>query len=341
MQFIWSWLSPVLLIIPLLTILYIRALHRRARFPLRYSSILLSKQAVEKNSRVRRHLPAAYFIASLAVMLIALLRPVYIVTLPKQEGTVLLALDVSGSMRAEDMKPNRFEAMRTAAREFIKRQSPDTHLGIVAFSGYAQLVFPPSTERDGALEAINRFTMQRGTAVGSAILVSLDAIFEFHNISAPTQSTPYGAMPEPAGKTLPPGTHIPAIIVLLTDGQSVNGPSPIAAARQAADFGIRVYTIGAGTTQGVTLQFGGGGGGGAGFRTALDEKSLKEIAEITGAEYFHASDETALEKIFANLDTQFILRTQRMEITALFTALAVITALIGGALSLLWFNRLP
>jgi Ca-activated chloride channel family protein len=348
MQFLWSWILPATIIIPLLIAAYIWAQRRRARFALRYSSLSLVKEAMGKGPGIRRHIPPLLFLLGIAAMLVALARPVAVATLPQQEGTVMLAIDVSGSMRADDMKPSRLEAAKAAARAFIAKQSPNTRIGIVAFSTIAALVQAPTTDRAAALAAVDRLMHERRTAVGSAILTSLDAIFEKPTTddmpmskpalsSAPAPKTTLSSGPTPTPTPVPRGTHVPAIIILLTDGQSNTGPSPLVAAQQAADRGVRVFTIGAGTVQGATLQ----GMGGSGFRTVLDEKALRQVAEITDAEYFHASNEQALIAIYQNLDTELILRTQKTEITAGFTAAAMLLLLIGGALSLLWFNRLP
>lgn len=351
MIFIWSWMLPVLILIPFLVAYYIWVQRRRSKYAIRYSSLSLVRDALDKRSAWRRHIPPAVFLLGIVAMLLALARPFSVVTLPKQEGTVILTIDVSGSMRANDMKPSRIDAAKAAARAFIEKQDPTTRIGVVAFSGTASLVQVPTADKDLALAAIDRLFLQRATAIGSGILVSLDAIFETPD--APTTSSqsvitpaaPVAPMPSPT--PVPPGFHVPAIIVLLTDGQSNTGVLPVQAAEKAAERGVRVYTIGVGTVQGTTIQgpggFSGGPGGpgGGGFRTALDERTLKRVAEMTDAEYFHASDEGALLQIYQNLDTQLILRTQRTEITSLFTAGAIAFLVIGAALSMFWFNRLP
>lgn len=358
MIFIWSWMLPILIVIPLLVAYYIWVQRRRSKYAIRYSSLSLVKDALDKSSAWRRHIPPALFLLGITAMLLALARPFSVVTLPKQEGTVILTLDVSGSMRANDLKPSRIDAAKAAARAFVEKQDATTRIGVVAFSGTASLVQVPTTDKDLALAAIDRLFLQRSTAIGSGILVSLDAIFETPD--APTTSsqsviTPAAPVaPMPAPTPVPPGYHVPAIIVLLTDGQSNTGVLPVQAAEKAAERGVRVYTIGVGTIQGMTIQgpggsgggpggFGGnpGGPGGGGFRTALDEKTLKLVAEMTEAEYFHASDENALVEIYRNLDTQLILRTQRTEVTSLFTAAAIAFLVIGATLSMFWFNRLP
>ncbi|MBI5301704.1 MAG: VWA domain-containing protein [Chloroflexi bacterium] len=354
MIFLWQWMLPVLIAIPLLVGYYVWIQRRRSKYAIRYSSLSLVKDALDQQSMWRRHIPPFFFLLGISAMLFALARPFSVVTLPKQEATVILAIDVSGSMRADDLKPSRIEAAKAAARAFINKQDPTTRIGIVAFSGTASLVQPPTIDRDAVLAAVDRLYLQRATAIGYGILVSLDAIFE--NPDMPTTAsqaivTPAAPIapnaPLPTPTPVSPGHHVPAIVILLTDGQSNTGVPPLQAAEKAAQRGVRVYTIGAGTVQGATIQGpgsggpGGFGGGGGGFRATLDEKTLRAVSEMTDGEYFHASNEDALVEIYQNLDTQLILRTERTEITSLFTAGAIALLLLGGTLSLFWFNRLP
>ncbi len=345
MEFLWPSLLYLLLFLPLLVAAYVWALRRRRKFALRYSSLALFKDTVGRGPGIRRHIPPTLFLLAIAAMIVALARPTSVITLPAQEGIVILAIDVSGSMRAEDVKPNRIEAAKEAAKTFIERQDPTTRVGVVAFSGNAALVQPPTTDHDSAIQAIDRLTLGPRTAVGSAIFTSMDAIFEALDNDPSPNRAPSGARsssslaPTPTPTPVPPGVHIPAIIILLTDGQSNSGPSPLEMAQLAADRGIRVYTVGVGTPEGTIARFPGGFGGG--FRTSLDEKTLKEIARVTDARYYYAKTETDLRGIYENLNTQLIIRTRRTEITFAFTALGALLLLAGGALSLLWFNRLP
>ncbi len=249
MEFKFPWAFMTLLIIPVLIALYARMERRRARYAQQFASLSLLKETTGKGPGIRRHLPFVFFLLAVLLLLIALTRPIAVITLPEREGTVILAIDVSGSMRADDFKPNRIEAAKTAARTFINNQSDSIRVGIVSFSSYAALVLPPTTEKDRALLAVNRLTLQRRTAIGDGILSSLDAIFE--------QVSGAGSFYAGANATnLPPpppaGTHVPAIIILLTDGQSNTGISPLEAAQRAVEYGVRIYTIGVGTVQGAT-----------------------------------------------------------------------------------------
>ncbi len=367
MQFLWPDLLWLLIIVPVLTAVYIWAQRRRKKFVLRYSSLMVVQKAQTPGSKIRRHLPAALFLLALTAMIVSLARPFGVVTLPDQQATVILTIDVSGSMRTPDMQPNRIEAAKTAARAFVKQQRASTRVGLVAFSGTASIVQAPTTDHQAVLDAIDRLYLQRSTAIGSGILASLNAIY------GPLYTDTFGADIAPASPgaeptPVPMGTHVPAIIILLTDGANVQGPSPIEAAQKAADLGVRVYTIAVGVPSGSSPSgsspnqgnqgpngrnfnrggggFGGpggnvGGGFGGGFRTAVDETLLKEVAQMTDAEYFRASDTNALTSIYRGLNTEVIVRTERTEVTALMAAGAAVLAIGSIALAMLWGGRFP
>lgn len=326
----------LLLLIPVLIGAYILAQRRRARYALRYSSLSIVRDALDKRPGIRRHIPPLFFLCGITLMLFAAARPFGVVTLPKEQATVILTIDVSGSMRATDMKPTRLEAAKTAALAFIALQNPQTRIGVVSFSTNANLVQAPTTDHELAHTAVRRLVNQQSTAIGSGIYVSLDAIFEKPNTTVPRLGDPL-ASATPTPTPVPRGILTPATIILLSDGQNRTGPSPIAAAQVAADRGVRVFTIGIGTPQGATIE----GMGGFGFRAILDEETLKRVAAITDAKYFHASDETALLTIYQSLAKSVVVTTEKEESTVFFTALAIMFVLIGGALSLFWFNRLP
>lgn len=356
MEFTWPWLLPLLLAVPLLIAAYVWVLRRRSRFALRYSSLALVKEALDKGPGLRRHIPPFFFLLGVTAMLIGVARPVGLVTVPAKEATVILAIDVSRSMSARDIRPNRLEAAKAAAEAFVTQQTPGTRIGVVAFSATAELVQAPTLDRDAVLAAIDQLNLGTRTAIGSAILTSLDAIFENPNTNASPSSQESG-LPTPTPTPVPDGYHVPAVIVLLTDGRSNTGPLPLESAQTAANRGVRVFTVGIGTLQGATIPggnggfFGNGGSGGnngrfgggfrGGFMADLDETTLQEIAQITDAKYFHATEAEELLSIYQGLNTQLIVETQRMELTAWFTGAAAIFLLIGGALSLFWFNRLP
>jgi len=334
MQFLWPFMLWFLLLVPVLIAAYILVQRRRQKYALRYASLSLVKEALGRGPGIRRHIPPALFIAGIAVMLFALARPATVVILPAQEGTVILTMDVSGSMRAEDLQPNRLEAAKTAARSFIEKQPAGVKVGVVSFSDNAFLVQAPTNDKQAVLAAINRLTPQRGTAIGSALLTSLDAIFEEANAEGGAYNS--SAEPTPTPTPLPQGMYEPAIIVLLTDGESNRGPRPLDVVDQLAARGIRVYTVGVGSLEGTVLRT-----GGRAMRVRLDENTLKRVAEATDGAYYNASTEKDLKAIYDNLSTHLVFTKQQTEITAIFTGIAIALSLIAGILSLLWFNRLP
>ncbi|MDO8567910.1 MAG: VWA domain-containing protein [Dehalococcoidales bacterium] len=338
MPFLWPNLLWLLLLVPALAVVYILAQRRRQKYALRYASLSLVKEALGRGPGKRRHIPAILFLVALTVMVVGLARPAATIMLPSQQGTVVLAIDVSGSMRADDLKPNRLEAAKVAALAFVEKQPKNVRIGVVSFSDSASVVQSPTTDREAIKAAINRLVNQRRTAVGSAIITSLDSIFEEPG-AKPAPSQPdwlVPAKPAPTPPPVPRGNYAPAIIVLLTDGASNTGPRPLEAAAQAADKGVRVFTVGVGSPQGAVLRT-----EGFAMRVRLDEDTLKQIAERTGGSYFKAESETDLSQIYENLSTHLVFQIEKSELTVWFTGFAALVLLVAGALSLLWFNRLP
>jgi Ca-activated chloride channel homolog len=341
MNFIFPLGLWLVLIVPILIALYIWAQRRRQKYALRYASLSLVKEALGRGPGIRRHIPPALFLAALFFMTVAVARPVTVVSMPVQEGVVILAIDVSGSMQAEDLKPNRIEAAKEAAKAFVARQGEDVSVGIVSFAGDASLVQSPTTDHDLVIKAIDRLRTQRATAIGRGILTSLDAIFENDEEVPPSVQAlqrleatgGQGPMPSaPPGGTL----NAPATIILLSDGQNNQFPAPLQIIGEAISRGIRVYTVGVGSAEGTILRL-----QGRQIRTRLDEATLKQIAELTEAEYFNASNSADLREVYEKLSTQLVLREQKTEVTSYLTAIAAVLSILAGAFSLLWFNRLP
>jgi Ca-activated chloride channel family protein len=248
-----------------------------------------------------------------------------VITLPSHHETVILALDVSGSMRASDVEPTRLEAAQAAARTFVNEQPRSTRIGVVAFAGSAALVQPPTSNRNDVLAAIDQLQLQHATAVGSGLLVSLKAVFP---------ELDFDVKQKPELPPVPPGSYTSAAIILLTDGQTTAGPDPVEAARLAAERGVRVFTVGVGTDNGQILT-----GEGWSMRVRLDEDALKAIADLTRAEYFYAGSAMDLKRVYQSLRSKLVLEKKQTEITAIFSAAAAATVLLSAALSLLWFNR--
>src|ERR671914_1657037 len=345
MTFLWPEMLLLLLIVPALVAAYFILLRRKKEAALRYASLSIVKEAIGRGQNLRRHVPALLFLLALIAMTVAIARPAAVITLPSQHMTIILAMDVSGSMRATDVQPNRISAAQAAAKAFVAEQPSNVRIGVVSFAATASVVQTPTQNRDDIIAAIDRFQLQRGTAIGSGIIVSLATIFPDAGIDV--SSLIYGrdgarGVPldqprkadKPAFKPVPPGSYTSAAIILLTDGQRTTGPSSIEAAQMAADRGVRVFTVGIGTTSGETLGFEGWS-----MRVRLDEPSLKAIANLTHGEYFYAGTANDLKKVYQSLNSRLILEKKETEVTALFSAAAAVMALISGLLSLLWFNR--
>jgi len=350
MTFLWPDSLWLLLAVPLLVGLYVVVLRRRKKLALRYASLSMVREAIGIRQRARRHVPPILFLIGLTLMIVAMARPTALVTLPTQHETIILAMDVSGSMRAVDVQPTRLAAAQEAARAFINDQPHNVKIGIVSFAGTAAVVQAPTENREDLIAAIDRFQLQRATAIGSGILVSLKAIFpdvEFDlrasNPRIQTSDTGKGLSldnkakeaPKDNEKPVAPVSYQSAAIILLTDGQTTTGPDPVEAARMAADRGVRVYTVGIGTVQGEII-----GWEGWSMRVRLDEDTLKTIANITRGEYFYAGTATDLKKVYQGMNSKMVLQKQQSEITALFVAAAAVFVLLGAGFSLAWFNRL-
>lgn len=349
MTFLWPSFLWLLLLVPVLVAGYLALLRRKKKFALRYASLNIVKEAMGADQGIRRHIPPLLFLLALVLLITAIARPAAVVTLPSQYDTVILAIDVSGSMRATDVAPSRIAAAQAAVKSFVSEQPRNTRIGVVSFAGTAAVVQPPTFNRDDVLAALERLQLQRATAIGSGILVSLKMIFpdiEFDlNASNPRLS---GSSPSrgvsldkaakgasPDFKPVAPGSYNSAAIILLTDGQTTTGPDPIEASKMAAERGIRVFTVGIGTVNGEII-----GMEGWSMRVRLDEDTLKKIAGETMAEYFYAGTATDLTKVYKTLNSKLVLEKKATEITALFSALAAVFAVLSAMLSMLWFNRI-
>jgi len=345
MTFLWPQFLWLLLAMPLLVLLYLWLIRRKKKLALRYASLSIVREAMSAGQTMRRHIPPLLFLLALGAMLIAAARPMAVVVLPSNQQTIILAMDVSGSMRAADVQPNRLVAAQEAAKSFLKELPRTVKVGIVAFAGSAQVAQLPTTNREDLVTAIDSFQLQRATATGNAIVVSLATLFPDAGIDisdfAP-KSRQTGVPIERAGKPPPkeftpvaPGSYTSAAIIMLTDGQRTTGVDPLDAAKVAADHGVRVYTVGIGTVDGETIGFEGWS-----MRVRLDEETLKAIANKTQAEYFYAGTANDLKKVYNTLSSRLTVEKKETEISALFAMGAAALALLSAGLSLLWFNRI-
>lgn len=358
MTFIWGEMLWLLLLLPVLVALYLWAL-RRKKSSLRYGNLALVKQAIGKSVGWRRHVPPALFLVAITILIMAVARPAAVIELASSRATVILAMDVSGSMRARDIEPSRIEASQEAARNFIRNQPADVQIGIVAFASAALLVQAPTLDREALVAAINSFDLRRGTAVGAGVLTSLATIFPdqdfdelqgdnpFDALGMPStrglDSRPIGGAGEPDGPPkasvaehipVEPGSYESAVVILLTDGATTVGPDPIAAGRLASEYGVRVFTVGFGSTEGDVVDF-----GGRSMRAQLDAESLQSIADLTRAQYFEAQSAADLNKVYSSLSTKLISEKKLTEIAFLFAGIGALVALVGAGLSVLWFGR--
>ena len=351
MRFIWPQYLWLLAIVPLLVAAYVAVLRRRKQGAVRYADLGLVRAAIGPAQRFRRHVPPLLFLLSLVAVLLAVARPTALVTLPSDARTVLLVMDVSLSMRATDVQPNRMVAAQTAAKDFVRELPSDIRAGIITFAGTALLVQPPTRNREDLVQAIDRFELQRHTAIGSGMILALATLFPEEGIdleqvvfgnnwgSRETSRRAERERPvKPVQKKdvtpVPPGSYTSAAIILLTDGRRTIGPDPLDAARMAANHGVRIFTVGFGSSTGGSVDI-----DGMSIYMRFDEETLKGIAAITQADYFQAGSGDELKKIYEGLNTRFALERKETEITALFAALAALLAVASAALSLLWFNR--
>lgn len=333
MTFIWPVMLICLLLIPAFVAAYIWLQQRRRRLVASYGSVGLVQGVAAGRVSVRRHIPPAIFLAALAILIVAMARPETLVTLPRLEGTVILAFDVSGSMSAGDLKPTRLDAAKTAATDFVQKQPDTVQIGVVTFSDGGFTTQAPTNDQGAVLTAINRLTVQKGTSLAHGIQSSLSAIDAANNppLSLSTKQTPT-ATPSP----VPKGAYTSSVIVLLTDGENNQDPGPLSAAQTAADRGVRIYTVGIGSTAGTTIHV-----NGFTVHSQLDEPTLQQIAQMTDGTYYNAQSVEDLNTIYNNLDPQLVFKPQETEVTSIFAGVGLLVLMIGGTLSLLWLGRLP
>ena len=348
MNFLWPHALWLLLLVPALAGAYVWML-RRKRAGVRYASLMLIRDALGPAQRFRRHVPPLMFLIGLTAAIIAIARPTAIVTLPSEQRTIIMAMDVSLSMKATDVEPNRLAAAQAAAKAFVMDQPKDVKIGIVEFAGTASVAQPPTYSREDVIAAIDRFEVQRHTAIGSGIIVSLATLFPDQGIEVSSVSTRGGSSRDstrsapidkpPKAEKVPlapvaPGSYGSAAIILLTDGRRTTGPDPMDAARMAADRGVRVYTVGFGTAEGGLAGY-----EGMSIYMRFDEETLRGIAEITNGEFFYANTGHDLRKIYERLNSKFVLEKKETEITSITTALAAVLVMVAAGLSVLWFSR--
>jgi Ca-activated chloride channel family protein len=347
-SFLWPQFLWALLVLPVLVLLYWWLMRRRRQASLRFASLAIVREAMGKGPGWRRHVPPVLLLLAFAAMLLASARPMATIVLPSTQQTIILAMDVSGSMRATDVMPNRLVASQNAAKAFLAELPRHVKVGIVAFAGSAQVVQPVTLSREDLVAAIDKFQMQRATAIGSAIVVSLSEIFPGQGIDLASMTygrhndpfAPQGrAIDQPQAEKkpfepVPPGSYGSAAIILLTDGQRTTGVDTEEATKLAAERGVRVYTVGVGTVDGEVIGFEGWS-----MRVRLDEETLKSVARETKGEYYYAGTADNLKKVYETLSTRLTVEKKETEVSGLLALGAALLVLLSAGLSLFWFNR--
>ena len=342
MSFTWPFMLLSLALIPIGLLLFRRLDSGRRRRVAAIGGVGLGQGSrVSRRRGALAKIPAVLVLGGLVAMSVALARPQAVVSLPRQEGTVILAIDVSASMAATDLAPTRIAAAKVAAKDFVARQPTGILIGVVAFSDSGVSVQAPTDDQATILSAIDRLTPQRGTALAQGINASLKAIAvaeagpwanDYYTNPTPGSSPTTAATPAP----VPAGTHTSAAIVLLSDGENNENPSPMTAAQTAANEGIRIYTVGVGSVAGTTVNL-----NGFMVHTQLDEATLQQISTTTGGTYYAATDAGQLRSVYDNLDLGVFVQPQMTEITALLAGLGLLLLLGGAVTSLVWLGRLP
>lgn len=341
MSFLWPQNLWMLLAVPLLPVLYLWLLRRLRRHTVRLSSVGVARRALGR--QWRRHVPPALLGLALCVLLLSLARPTARVTLPWSRSTIMLAIDVSLSMRVRDVKPTRMVAAQDAARAFLQELPQNIHVGIVTFAASAQVAQQATLDRASLIGAIDAIQMQIGTAIGSAIVLCLAELFPDHGIDLEQMTFGWRskargwdekAKAQPPPAPVAPGSYDAAAIILLSDGRRTTGVDTLEAAKMAADRGIRIHVVGLGTPDGHLAE-----GEGMSIYLQLDEPTLREVARMTGGEYYHAGTAEDLRRVYQQLGSRVQVQTRDTELTGALAMAAAILMVAGSALSLLWFGR--
>jgi Ca-activated chloride channel family protein len=329
MSFIWPFMLFNLLFVPVLVGIYFRLLQRRRQLATNLGPLGVLKNDSGREIGVRRHMAPIFYLFSLTLLIFGLARPEMIVSLPRTEGTVILAFDVSNSMMADDLEPTRIDAAKVAAQAFIENQPRTIQVGVVAFSNGGLVVQQPTISQEEILSAIDRLNPQGGTSLGQGIFASINAI-------AGEAIAIDETLLEQGTQTIDVGYYPSAVVLLLTDGENTGPPEPLEIAQVAAEAGVRIYAVGIGSPEGAVLEI-----DGFNVVTQLNEGTLQDIANLTNGRYYHAEDEDALQEIYKTVDLQMTIKGEKSEITSILAAISLLSFLIGGAFSLIWFGRLP
>ncbi|HKJ28266.1 MAG TPA: VWA domain-containing protein, partial [Anaerolineales bacterium] len=324
MTFIWPWMLMSLIVVPLFVWVYLRMQRRYAAETGGLGGLSFVQDESGKKLGRRRHAAPIVFILGLSVLLFGFARPEVYADLPRIEGTVILAFDVSNSMIAEDLEPNRMEAAKMAAAAFVESQPATIQLGVVAFSSGGLVVQTPTYDKEEVLATIERLQPQGETSLGQGLFSSLNA----------AAGEPIGIDPEKLTEQLSEvdiGSYSSTVVLLLTDGENNASPDPLAIAQLAANAGVRVYPVGIGSEDGAVIEA-------DGFQvvTRLNREMLEQIAGLTNGTVYYAKDEADLQEIYKSVDLQLTVRGDKLEVTALFAALGLLLFMVSGFITLFW-----
>lgn len=328
MSFVWLWVLLSLLALPVCVFAYVRLQRKRGRDAAGLGTLGIVREGSTPLMGKRHHIPPMIFLVGIALLALASARPQLVLPLPRMEGTILLAFDVSGSMAAEDVEPTRMHVAKDVARTLVDRRPAGAKIGVVAF-GEGGLVVQPPTDDDEALYAtIDRLVPQSGTSLGRGIQTALNLV-----TSDPGPGSEGG---NPVDRSATENTLAPAVIVLLTDGENTDPPEPLEVAQMAIERGVRVHTVGLGTSEGTVIEV-----DGFNLFTRLNEPVLEEIALLTEGIYFKIEDADNVPSVYKELGTEFVVKPREVEITSTLGGVSALLLIAGSALSLLWFGRMP
>ena len=339
----------LLLAIPVAAGGYLLMQRRRSKYAVRFTNLELLANVVDASPGWRRHVPPVLSLAALALLVVGLARPEVTTKVPKEEATVVLVTDVSGSMNATDVEPTRLVAAQESALALLEKLPKKVQVSLISFSSSVTVLVPPTADREQVIAALDRLRPRGGTAMGDALQTALDVVRP-QEVPAPIGGATTGPTPTPRATPTPrPSAGAadaasdvpPAFIILLSDGaQTLGIVQPLDAADAAKEMGVPIFTIALGTQQGVA-QVEDNQGRLRTVRVPPDEATLKEIAEITGGTFFSAPTKDDLDQIYKDLGSKIGYTEEEREVTWAFAGLGALLIAVSGGLSLLWFNRFP
>ena len=328
MSFIWPWVLLSLLALPVCVFVYLHLQRARNVSASRLGALGVARRGAVALPGWKRHVPPVILLIGVALLALASARPQVALPLPRMEGTVILAMDVSSSMAADDVEPTRMEAAKMVAKSLVAQRPGSVITGVVAFGEGGLIVQPPTSDDEALYATIDRLVPQSGTSLGQGLLTAL-------NLALPEQA-PGSEESAVADGTAPRGAFAPAIIIMVTDGENTDPPDPMEIAQTAIERGVRVHTVGIGTQQGAVIEV-------EGFNlfTQLNEPVLRGIALVTEGDYYRLEDMNDIPSVYEELETEFVVESREVEATSVVGGVSALLLLASCALSLFWFGRVP